>query len=573
MVASFYDPPEPVEPIATLSVRGDGRRAEWVLRGSPMVVQMAARVFIARPSKDRRQVAFPLSPACFDDVVMLRHRFPIGMTREAERAWRGELKGALTRPKPGLAGPVSAPGGSIRFKGELKPFQTEGLAFMAAGRRTLLADEMGLGKTPQGLALIANQALGGPAVIVCQPHVLTHWRRKIEEFLDIDPTPGGEAVAVLAGRRPKALPPAAVYLIHYLNLAAWVDLLVPMNPAVVVFDEAQELRHTGTDKYRASASLADAAEVVAGLSGTPIYNAGPEIFNVMDALSPGCLAARKAFETEWCRGHFGKLVIEDPEALGRSLEDRGLMLRRRKVEVLGELPAKRRVIETIDGNNKLFAELARESVALAKQAETVADPFNRARMEMEAIEGTRRATGVAKAAGVAAFLRGLMEADEPTLVFAHHHDVQDALMQQLEPFFPVRISGRETMAEKALAQDRFVEGLTNLCFIGLRAATGLDGLQKRARVVVFAELDWSPAVHRQAEDRAHRMGQADSVLCYYLVADIGTDPFMSAALELKQSQFEGLMGDAPETEADKALSIAAADDHKKRVLAMLRLSR
>ena len=89
--------------------------------------------------------------------------------------------------------------------------------------------------------------------------------------------------------------------------------------------------------------------------------------------------------------------------------------------------------------------------------------------------------------------------------------------------------------------ERFMEGKTNLCVISLRAASGLN--LQRASCVVFGELDWSPAVHSQAEDRAHRMGQKDSILCYYLVAPQGSDRDMQDALGLKVSQFVALMGD------------------------------
>jgi SWI/SNF-related matrix-associated actin-dependent regulator of chromatin subfamily A-like protein 1 len=115
-----------------------------------------------------------------------------------------------------------------------------------------------------------------------------------------------------------------------------------------------------------------------------------------------------------------------------------------------------------------------------------------------------------------------------------------------------------------------IKGDTNLCLISLRTATGIDGLQARARVVVFVELDWSPAVHRQAEDRAHRMGQRDSVLAYYLVTDLGTDPFVMMTLNLKASQFTGLMQDKGETDDDRRDADTAAKEHMASVLSMLR---
>lgn len=155
-------------------------------------------------------------------------------------------------------------------------------------------------------------------------------------------------------------------------------------------------------------------------------------------------------------------------------------------------------------------------------------------------------------------------------MFAHHYAVVDILLAELADHQPVCITGRQNEQEKWQAKEAFRTGRTSLCIVSLRAATGIDGLQDRARVVVFAELDWSPAVHSQAEDRAHRDGQRDSVLCYYLVTEQGTDPEMQEALGLKVSQFIGLMGDQPENETDRALSARASSQHMRHVLQKLR---
>jgi SWI/SNF-related matrix-associated actin-dependent regulator 1 of chromatin subfamily A len=105
----------------------------------------------------------------------------------------------------------------------------------------------------------------------------------------------------------------------------------------------------------------------------------------------------------------------------------------------------------------------------------------------------------------------------------------------------------------------------------LRAAAGIDGLQV-ANCVVFGELDWSPAVHTQGEDRAHRIGQDDSVLCYYLVAEEGTDEVIQEFLGLKVSQFVGIMGDKEETEEDRLLASQMATEHMNRVIEKLKKS-
>ena len=115
--------------------------------------------------------------------------------------------------------------------------------------------------------------------------------------------------------------------------------------------------------------------------------------------------------------------------------------------------------------------------------------------------------------------------------------------------------------------ERFMAGRTNLCCISLRAAAGLN--LQRASCVVFGELDWSPAVHSQAEDRAHRMGQTDSILCYYLVSGSGSDQDMQDALGLKVSQFVGLMGDEPQSQSDALIGAQAARQYVERLVGRL----
>jgi hypothetical protein len=140
----------------------------------------------------------------------------------------------------------------------------------------------------------------------------------------------------------------------------------------------------------------------------------------------------------------------------------------------------------------------------------------------------------------------------------------DTYKQELKHYRPGFITGRETITAKADAVERFMSGKTDVLCISLRAASGLN--LQRATCVVFGELDWSPAVHSQAEDRAHRMGQEDSLLCYYLVAPQGSDAAMQEALGLKVSQFVGLMGDTPVSAAESAEAAHQARRHVEMII-------
>lgn len=240
------------------------------------------------------------------------------------------------------------------------------------------------------------------------------------------------------------------------------------------------------------------------------------------------------------------------------------MLRRTKREVLPELPPKRRLVQEIDWDDEVYREYMRPVVESLRALRGETDASRRAIIEDAISQTERQATGVAKAPYVCACVRTLLEAGEKVLLFAHHHAVMDIYKRELKRYHPAFITGRENEREKDAALNAFMAGATDICCISLRSASGLN--LQRATCVVFGEMDWSPAVHSQAEDRAHRIGQKDSLLCYYLVSPRGSDQEMQLALGLKVSQFVGLMGDETPGPDQQALLESQAREYISRLV-------
>ena len=539
----------------------------WTVRADPSVIELIARLFPESECHARGEARFPLNRRTAGSLNWLMMRYPLEIAARDLPRWQDAIEStrewavrrAIAEKYPEAVAPPAA-----YFAGELMPFQQQGLSYLLRNERALLADEMGLGKTVQAIALLA-QTRQLPALIIVPPHLVRNWQREIAQFLRL---PGGVKVHVLRGLTPYELPQADVYICHYLLLRGWKDVLPKLGFKTLIFDEIQELRRAGTEKYSAASLLSSACERVVGLSGTPIYNHGGEIWNVVNILEFQFLGSWENFTRQWCDG-YGRGIVVHPDLLGEHLRREGLMLRRTKADVLPELPPKRRLVQEIDADDALYERLTREvltKLRLLRSGENLT-PSMRALLEDQVSQQERQATGVAKAAYVCAFVRALLEGGEKVLLFAHHHAVMDIYRQELRAFSPVFITGRETEEEKDRAQRAFMEGRTDLCCVSLRAAAGMN--LQRATCVVFGELDWSPAVHSQAEDRAHRIGQKDSLLCYYLVSPRGSDQDMQETLGLKVSQFLSLMGELPTPQAEAAASGAIAREHVRKMLARL----
>ncbi len=433
--------------------------------------------------------------------------------------------------------------------------------------------------TVQTLAYLATEKQTFPVLIVAPLVTLNNWQRETQKFLKKRSRNGRiiedgypSSVLIRTGKSQE-IEKHDVYIINYDLLHKRIEDLSKLNIKTIVCDEVQHLRSKTTKKYTAVKKLAalDSVKYRVGLSGTPIYNRGSEIWPIVDILRPGLLGTFDEFCEYFCYvNEKGKaIVLENKRAsLGEELR-KHVMLRRKKSDVLKELKEKVRYKELIDSDiNYYQAELGKIWERLEKEQKNATSAFDKFSSYKRAIQSERQAAGVAKVPHVIEFVKNIMEIEESVVVFCHHKAIHELLHRNLAEYSPASIIGGQSDKERQDGIDRFQNGETKLIIAGLRA--GNVGINlSRARYVIFAELDWSPAIHRQAEDRLHRIGQKNTVFAYYLMGNGTLDDHVADVLVDKSYEIDAIMDEKIETfENKEKAELILAQIHDKLAASM-----
>lgn len=540
------------------------QRHSWAIKCEPYVMIRLKRVF-ARLKQDAYGTALlsDTEENC-RELLWFLARYPM----EVEARDRLEQRAAAhVERESDVARIVSAgyvPPTFDKLAIPAREYQRVAADLLLRNGSLLLADDVGLGKTASAICAFTEPRTL-PVLVVTLTHLPRQWAAEIGRFapwLTTHILTKGKPYDILkknGGRFPDVL------IANYHKLAGWADVLAG-QVHMIVFDEAQELRHQGTAKFNAAQHIADQAAYRIGLTATPIYNYGGEIFNVINALRKDCLGTYDEFMREWCAGNgYGgdRPRIKDPKAFGAYVRSTGIMLRRTRSDVGRELPALSRSVHQVDADTDALDKVGKSAAELARiilqQGETKRGQKMFASEELSNI--LRQATGIAKAPYVAEFVRLLVESGEKVVLYGWHRTVYEIWLDRLKDLKPVMYTGSETTKEKDAAKAAFVSGESPILIISLRSGAGLDGLQHVCRTVVFGELDWSPGVHEQCVGRIYRDGQPDPVIAYYLVADTGSDPIVADVLNLKKSQIDGVR----DPNADLIEALEVEEGHIKRL--------
>lgn len=416
-----------------------------------------------------------------------------------------------------------------------------GTEFLGKGR-LLICDEMGLGKTITSLAIMTHYMDEWPLLILCPASLRYTWPGEIEKFLPGIPS---SSVYVMQGfddadvyenpiKRSKVKIVVATYSLLQ-NRSAAAKCLEQFNFRCVIVDESHNLKQRKSQRTALALPLLQKADRLVLLSGTPALARPVELWTQVFVIAPKLFGNYTPFTLRYCdakRDRFGWNVngLSHADELHEKL--RQIMVRRLKADVLHELPPKVRSIVPVKiPKSPKRTESMSVIKALCEMRQSVDDlvgeeangaHFEARRLLMQAYQ----ASGIAKADAVCDYcldwLRG-SDQQQKVLIFAHHAAVMDAIemtvAKELKGVGHIRIDGTVSAADRAVRVRKFqTSGQIRVAVLSMTAA-GVGLTLTAASSVIFAELHWTPGVLAQCEDRAHRIGQPNSVNVIYLICE------------------------------------------------------
>ena len=485
--------------------------------------------FLQLPACEAHGRSLPIDPYLVEPLEHYLRAYGVEVAPNAGAALerlRAEHDEAIEHVRRSRAHDAPALATEAVLGGELRPFQRAGVAYVLHARRAFLADEQGLGKTVQALAALEEDD-AFPAVIVCPASLKLNWQRETERWLP------HRSVTVVSGTGTVA-GTADVTIVNYDIIHAHRARLALRRPKALVLDESHYVKNPRAKRTQAVRRLAESLGpdgLRLALTGTPVMNHAEELIPQLRII--GRL------------GDFGSGARFARRFQGIGAEERihwhlrrSCFVRRSKADVLPQLPAKRQVAVPVALDNERDYRLAEEDVIawlreqpldLSELESKVAAALRAERLAQ--LNALRRLASRGKGNAAMAWIEDFLASDEALVVFAGHREVQDRLVDR----FPdaLHLLGRDSIGAREAAVQRFQAGESQLLVCATRVA-GQGITLTRASNVAFLDLEWTPAMHDQAEDRCHRIGQHDAVTAWYLLAAQTIDETMLELIERKR---------------------------------------
>ena len=473
------------------------------------------------------------------------------------------------------------------LKKELFPFQKKGVSFIEAKNgNCILGDEMGLGKTIQALAWVHLHPELKPVIVVCPAHLKLNWAQEIEETL-----PGKQNVQILYGTDFNQLLYGEIIILNYeilansyekyedtlgkkryreIKLSGWVDYLIKINPQILIIDEAHYVKSPKAFRTKSVKKLARKSQHRMGLTGTPITNKPIEGYYITQAIDKNIFPDFWHFVHHFCDAkHNGFGWDYSGSSNKHELYEKlqSVMIRRKKKNVLPELPDKVYSYVPMElSNRKEYNEAKRnffEYIIQTKGPEGLRSAQG-ARHLVE-IEILKQLCVKGKMDSAIQWIHNFVEnnADAGKLIiFTTHTAVVNILMKEFKNI-AVKVDGSVKAIQKKEAEIFFQNNDKIRILVGNIQAAGTGLNLTAASAVAFLELPWTPGELVQAEDRAHRIGQKDSVNIYFLLADRTIEGKIVKLLDEKKKVIEAVL-DGKDVE-DIALLAELIQSYEKEI--------
>ncbi|WP_310726195.1 DEAD/DEAH box helicase [Streptomyces sp. N2A] len=456
------------------------------------------------------------------------------------------------------------------LRATLRGYQQRALTWLARttdlGFGAVLADDMGLGKTLTALAFTLHQqhVSPGPTLVVCPASLVTTWCREAARF-----APDLPVIAYHGPDRTLERVTDTSMVITTYGLLRRDPALAARRWARVIADEAQHAKNHASATARHLRAVPATTRLA--LTGTPVENNLSELWALLDWANPGLFGPLKTFRARWANAAEKDPNSAEAVGLGRIISP--FLLRRRKTDpgIAPELPDKidrPHLVQLTTEQASLYEALVRETLqqvaasdgikrhglvfkllTALKQITNHPAHYLREQPPAEA-EAARFAARSAKTAALTELLATIRERDEAALIFTSYVTMGHLLTAHLGHlgFDPLFLHGGTPLTERQRMVDAFQSGRHSAMILSLKAAgTGLT--LTRAAHVIHYDRSWNAAVEDQATDRAHRIGQHQTVTVHRLITEHTVEDRIDELLARKRALASAVL-----TSGDQALT-------------------
>jgi SNF2 family DNA or RNA helicase len=421
----------------------------------------------------------------------------------------------------------------------------------------LLCDDMGLGKTHQAMALMlgisTRKQYKTPFLVICPTTVLSHWERKIEDHAP------ELTVSLYHGSNrdlSAALKDSRVILTSYGVLRKDMSKLSSLHFPMVIFDEIQYIKNSGTQAHQAAAALQTDTKI--GLTGTPIENSLSDLKALMDLTVPGYLGSDSFFRERYISALRSNPSGPRQKELSRLISP--FTLRRLKKTVLPELPDK---IEDIR-----FCKLSSEQVKLYKDAvaaqgqgflETLGDDRKKvpyihifallgllkqicdhpALLDKSVVNYETHGSG--KWELFKELLAESLDSGQKVVVYSQFL----GMIRIISAYLKSKRIGHVTLTGASRKRGEIIDKFNNKpncrVYVGSLKAGGTGVDLVAGSVVIHYDRWWNAAKEDQATDRVHRIGQHRGVQVFKLVTQGTLEEKISALIDEKRNLMDSIV--------------------------------
>ena len=444
------------------------------------------------------------------------------------------------------------------IKGELYPYQKEGINFALFRKASIIADEMGLGKTIQaiGTAVLKKRIFDfRKTLVVCPASLKEQWKKEIEKFSD-------EKALIIQGL-PDEREKQYLDKEHFFFIVNYETILrdhLALNKAgfdFLILDEAQRIKNFETKTASSIRRLKFKHVLI--ITGTPIENRLIDIYSLISAINPYFFGPLWEFSYQHC--------LFDPEKhnkingyynlqkLNKRLEP--ILIRREKRKVLDQLPNIQQINVPVNLSplqSEYHASYVRGIASIIGKKFLTPYDLQKLQLLLASMrmvcdstylidEETNESPKLEELKYILLEKLDLINSDRKIIIFSEWvkvhkligHILRDNNIGFTELNGTVPVKHRGELIRKFETNPH--------CKIFLSTEAGGSGLNLQiADTLINFELPWNPAKKNQRIGRIDRLGQKSNKLTIFnFITRNSIEQQIASGLLVKQSLFDGVL--------------------------------